>query len=219
MKPTLLLLVFILLISCNKKKDIKEIIITDKNLCEVYNKIPKEDVVLRYAALHALEKATQKYCSGDFDYCIIKNHALIKDEYTNRLTAGTGGKTISFDSLEVIYRNGVCLENYIGFKIENDTVKDIKLIDFDYENKNRYSIPLFKALKKQHNLTSKDSIRFELGIDRTNKNFDVIFKVIRHDGEILEYVNIWIEPSNIVNPGEYEKMAAKLPVKYIYKSE
>jgi hypothetical protein len=223
MKLSLLVLVVVIFGSCKEKENSRNIVVTDDNFCEIYNSIPKDSLQLKYALLVVNQK---NYCNGNLNGCILQNHEISEKIYNEKLDNNSlfdkGEKKINFQDLKRIFINGQCLVDYVGFEIDtnSNSISKIKLVKFNFNHKNRYSIPLFNSLEKKYSLSNKDTIVFSLGKDdATHKDYEVVFKIIKSNGTTLGFADVTIDPSNKIDFARFGLSNPKLPSKYSFKSE
>lgn len=201
------------LYSCNKKEIIE---IKKKSICDTYRSIPQDRPELRYGFLMAIKN---DYCTGNFDPCILENHAINTATYNGRLAECPSNKPygMSVKDLKKNFLNGSCLDDYISFEIDSTTysVTKLKSVKYDASIENKYSIPMFKAIIKNYNLKDTDTINFVCG--KNNLKTEVMFNYPNNVSGGVNVGNVTMDPSFKLDIKKLKELFEKSNIEYIYR--
>ncbi len=211
-----LIIVSVLIFSCDKIPK-KGIDITSVTLCDVYNTIDQNNQFERYLFLMAVRT---QYCAGELNQCILDNHDISTTEYNRRINLVWGSKpipyTVSFSAINSLISNeNDCLYKYVGFDINSQNViTNMKLYNYEINQKGRFSIPLFNSLKNKYGLQGTDQVKFFTAKKDASSTVDVVFELSRNNIKIGYNYDVTIDPSFYLDFKYLDKFLKDYPNPY-----
>lgn len=136
-----------------------------------------------------IKKHYDELCNGTLDECILPIHeiestkydSLVKDYWVTRTPLV---KTMSWSDVKALVGDR-CYPDYIGFKIVNEQITNLTVVNQFSTTETCYSMPLFRAIERLKVLSNTDKFTFTLA--KICGKTKVVFSVEKKTGDMYYF--------------------------------